>query len=174
MSSSPDLQYSLGLCMVGRERFKLRSATGKDLAVLVQHRRAMWEDMGVKDGRRLSQADKAYRRWASKRLRDGSLRCWVVENPDGMIVGSGCLWLQPIQPSPGRSGGLQPYLLSMYTMPHYRGKGLASKVVREAVKWTRQNRYASLRLHASEMGRGVYRKLGFKRTWEMRRNMPKH
>ena len=160
--------------MVGREMFKLRSATTKDLAALVKHRRAMWEDMGVKDGRRLAEADKAYNGWARKRLRNGTLRGWVVENRDGMIVGSGCLWLQPIQPSPNHTEGLQPYLLSMYTMPHYRGKGLASKVVREAVRWTRQNKYASLRLHASEMGRGVYRKLGFKRTWEMRRNMPKH
>ena len=133
----------------------------------------MWENMGVKDRRQLASADKVYSRWAGKRLRDRSLLGWVVENGDGMIVGSGCLWLQPRQPSPGNSDRLQPYLLSMYTMPDYRGKGLASKIVREAVKWTKQNKYASLRLYASEMGRGVYRNLGFKRTSEMRRNMPK-
>jgi GNAT superfamily N-acetyltransferase len=158
--------------MTGRDRFKLRPATVKDLATLVHHRRAMWENMGVKDKRQLASADKAYGRWAGERLRDRTLHGWVVENGEGLVVGSGCLWLQPRQPSPGNSENFQPYLLSMYTMPGYRGKGLASKIVQEAVKWTRQNRYASLRLHASEMGRGVYRKLGFKRTWEMRRNFP--
>ncbi len=160
--------------MAGRERFKLRPATAKDLLTLVHHRRSMWENMGIKDRKQLARADKVYSSWASKRLKDRSLRGWVVENRDGTIVGSGCLWLQPRQPSPGNSQRFQPYLLSMYSIPEYRGRGLASKIVREAVKWTRQNKYASLRLHASKMGVGVYTRQGFTRTWEMRLNLMKH
>jgi len=41
-------------------------------------------------------------------------------------------------------------------------------VVKEAIEWCRRNKYERLMLHASEMGRKVYSKLGFKRTWEMR------
>ena len=41
-------------------------------------------------------------------------------------------------------------------------------VVKEAIKWCRKKGYERLMLHASMMGRGVYRRLGFKRTWEMR------
>ena len=41
-------------------------------------------------------------------------------------------------------------------------------VVNEAIGWCRRNKYERLMLHASEMGRKVYSKLGFKRTWEMR------
>ena len=133
----------------------------------------MWENMGIKGKTRHTQADKVYREWARKRLRDKSLLAWVVENRAGNAVSSGCLWLQPRQPSPGNSQKFQPYLLSMYTMPEYRGKGLASKVVRAAVDWTKSHKYASLRLHASEMGRGVYKSQGFTRTWQMRLNMTK-
>ncbi len=159
--------------MASREQFKLRQATTRDLETLVQQRRGMWENMGVKDRKELARADNVYRRWAGKRLRDGTLRGWLMESRDGTTVGGGCLWLQAIQPRPGRSKEFQPYLLSMYTIPAYRGKGVASKIIREAVRWTKSNGYASLRLHASEMGRGVYRRLGFKRTWEMKRNIAK-
>jgi GNAT superfamily N-acetyltransferase len=160
--------------MVGQARFRLRAARTGDLATLVLHRRGMWEDMGIKGKVKHAQADRVYGEWARKRLRDKSLLAWIVENRAGNAVSSGCLWLQPRQPSPGNSQKFQPYLLSMYTVPEYRGKGLASKVVRAAVDWTRAHNYASLRLHASEKGRRVYRKQGFSRTWEMRLNMTKH
>ena len=63
---------------------------------------------------------------------------------------------------------VQPYLLSMYTEPDFRRRGVASMVVKEAINWCRKNKYERLMLHASEMGRKVYSQLGFKRTWEMR------
>ncbi len=132
----------------------------------------MWMDMGVKDAKELAWADAAYRKWASRGLRDGSLTGWILKGRDGTVVGGGCIWLQPVQPRPGRRQMVQPYLLSMYTVPGFRGRGVASRIVREAARWTRRKGFASLRLHASEMGRPVYRRLGFKRTWEMRLDMP--
>ena len=71
---------------------------------------------------------------------------WVVKSADGRTAGGGCVWLQQVQPR-----------------PHH-----ASMVVKEATKWCRKKGYERLMLHASEMGRRVYSKLGFKRTWEMR------
>ncbi len=159
--------------MTGRHGFRLRRSTIKDIEVLVQQRRGMWMDMGVRDAGELARADVEYRRWAGRRLRDGSLTGWIVKGPDGMVVGGGCVWVQPVQPRPGRRKMVQPYLLSMYTVPGFRGKGVASRIVREAARWTGRKGFDSLRLHASEMGRPVYRRLGFKRTWEMRLNMPK-
>ena len=73
-----------------------------------------------------------------------------------------------VQPRPHRESRVQPYLLSMYTEPDFRRRGVASMVVKEAIEWCRRNKHERLMLHASEMGRGVYSKLGFKRTWEMR------
>jgi GNAT superfamily N-acetyltransferase len=68
---------------------------------------------------------------------------------------------------------VQPYLLSMYTEPGSRGLGVASGVVGKALEWCRKNQFPQLRLHASVMGRKVYLKHGFKRTWEMRRRIKK-
>jgi GNAT superfamily N-acetyltransferase len=155
------------------QKLSIRRAYRRDLDVLVNQRRAMWKDMGVTDQFRLDKADSAYRRWAETRLRSHQLLGWLVESRDGRIAGGGCLWLQPIQPGPRQTGTLQPYLLSMYTSSEFRRQGVASMVVREAIGWCRARGYGRLRLHASEMGRTVYRKFGFKRSWEMRLDLEK-
>jgi len=150
------------------EKLIVRPATLRDLDILVQQRRAMWMDLGVRDPARHDTADKTYRRWAQTRMRNHQLMGWLVENRRGAIAGGGCLWLQPIQPNPKRTKTLQPYLLSMYTDPDFRRQGVASMVVGKAIEWSRNHGYGRLMLHASEMGRTVYKKSGFYRTWEMR------
>src|SRR5437879_5278487 len=66
------------------------------------------------------------------------------------VAGGGCVWLQPVQPRPHRASMVQPYLLSMYTEPGFRRRGVASMVVKEAMGWCRKNKYERLMLHASE------------------------
>lgn len=151
-----------------RVRLSVRKATLRDTDVLVRQRRAMWVDLGVKNGTVHNEGDRNYRQWARTRLKSHQLVGWVVEDQLGRVAGGGCLWLQPVQPRPHRMAMVQPYLLSMYTEPHFRRLGVASMVVNEAIAWSRRNGFERLMLHASEMGRSVYRRLGFKRTWEMR------
>jgi GNAT superfamily N-acetyltransferase len=151
-------------------RLSVRTAGRKDLDVLVHQRRAMWMDLGIKSKALHAKADRAYRRWAENQLSKRQFTAWVVEASDGRVAGGGCLWLQPVQPSPRRPGTLQPYLLSMYTEPDFRRHGVASMVVGQAIAWCKRSGYKRLQLHASEMGRNVYRRFGFKRTWEMRLN----
>ena len=152
--------------------FTVRKATLKDLPILVHQRRAMWRDLGAREQRELDRADKVYAQWARSRMKSGTLMGWVAENGE-KALGGGCVWLQPVQPRPGYNLMIQPYLLSMYTEPRSRGLGVASGVVEKALEWCRKNRFSQLRLHASEMGRKVYLKHGFERTWEMRRRIKK-
>ena len=60
-----------------------------------------------------------------------------------------------------------PYVLSVYTRPEFRRKGLASMIVEEAMGWAKRHGYYKIVLHASKTGRKVYSQLGWKRTWEM-------
>ena len=162
MAHSPRRSRPKGL------KLKVRRASLKDLAVLVHQRRAMWIDLGVKDEAAHEKGDRDYKRWAETRFKKHQFFGWLVEDQRGRIAGGGCVWLQSIQPRPHRVGQHQPYLLSMYTEPEFRGLGVASMVVNAAIDWSRKSHYQRLMLHASEMGRGVYKRLGFKRTWEMR------
>jgi GNAT superfamily N-acetyltransferase len=149
-------------------RLRIRRARLIDLEDLVRHRRAMWAEIGIMDKRALDRADPEYRSWTRKGFRNGTLLGWIVEDEKKNLAGSGCLWLRPSQPSPGRRITSQPYLLSMYTEPHFRGKGVASRIVDEAKHWSKRKGFPELTLHASTMGRRVYRGRGFKRSWEMR------
>ncbi len=154
-------------------KLTVRRATSRDLDTLVHQRRAMWEDLGIQGKAMHQRGDRAYREWAQARLRSGKLVAWVVENHAGIVAGGGCLWLQPFQPRPHRTAMFQPYLLSMYTEPKFRRRGVASLVVQAAIDWCKKNKYERLMLHASDMGRKVYANFGFKKTWEMRLELAK-
>jgi GNAT superfamily N-acetyltransferase len=145
----------------------VRAVKLDDLDVLVRHRRGMWTDMRLFTEAQLNAADPVYRRWARARLKSGDLVGWLVE-VKGEAVASACVWNQPIQPRPGWPSGRQPYLLSMYTEPRYRGRGFAKRIVRAATAWARKQGYPRFTLHASTMGRRVYEPLGWERTWEMK------
>lgn len=149
-------------------RTRIREATLDDLGLLVRHRRGMWADISDFTKAELDAADPVYRRWARGRLRSGALVGFVVETARGEAVASSCLWLMPTQPRPGRRGTVAPYLLSMYTEPAHRGRGYATRIVREAISWAKARGYDTMLLHASRFGERIYVEEGFRRTTEMR------
>lgn len=59
------------------------------------------------------------------------------------------------------------FIGDVYTEPMYRKRGLASRLNRHALDWLRRQGVVAVRLLASEAGRPLYEKLGFKRTEEM-------
>ncbi len=148
--------------------FIIRKASLRDLETVVRMRRAMWEAMDYRDKKELDRMDTVYRAWARNMMKRRSLITWLAFNRSGEAVGGGGLWLRPTQPHPGIDKKVQPYLLSMYTEPTFRGNGIGSRIVKEATKWAKLHGHPQVRLHASEMGRHVYAKQGFKRSWEMK------
>ena len=158
----------------GTGRLRLRATTGRDLPTLVQHRRRMWEEIGGRTRAELDRADPAYRRWVVRETRAGRFLGFLVEDAKGRVAGTGAVWLQPAQPRPGRLSWLEmPYILSMYTEPEYRGRGVASRLVRAMVRWATRHGYRRIFLHASRLGRPVYEKLGFADGNEMRLDLPR-
>jgi GNAT superfamily N-acetyltransferase len=153
-------------------RPRLRWATVDDLGLLVRHRRLMWRALRRYRREELDRHDVAYRRWLRRGLADGELLALVAEDGGGRALASGALWLMPSQPRPGPLGrGRVPYVLSMFTEPGARGRGLASRIVREMIAWARSHGYPRIVLHASRFGRPVYERLGFEPGSEMRRTL---
>jgi GNAT superfamily N-acetyltransferase len=154
-------------------RITIREATAKDIDVLVKQRHAMYDafDKYSKAEHRIG--DTSYRKWAldlmKKKLFVGFL-AFHGKDP----VGGGCIWLRENQPRPGFPARRLPYLLSMYTKPEYRGLGIASRIVKSAMGWSNAQGFPVMSLHASKMGRPVYRRLGWERTWEMRKKLKAH
>jgi GNAT superfamily N-acetyltransferase len=154
--------------MPPRPEPRLRPAGLADLDVLVAHRRAMWAAIGGFTGAELDGEGPVYRRWMRRMFRERRFLAWIAEDARGRPIGSGAVWLMEGQPRPGEVNGYRPYILSMYTAPGHRGEGIASTIVRTAVRFAKDHGYRRITLHASEMGRPIYRRLGFERGWEMR------
>jgi len=151
--------------------FKVAKATGKDVEVLVRQRHMMFEEMRHPSKEEHRVGDETYRSWARAKLRSGELLGLLVMSPDGRVVAGGCVWLREVQPAPGRTSGVMPYLMSMYTEPEFRRRGLATLVVGKAMDWARMGGYDRMTLHASEPGKEVYSRLGWERSWEMRADL---
>jgi GNAT superfamily N-acetyltransferase len=159
---------------MGNARLRLRTTTASDLPTLVRHRRRMWEEIGGRTPAELDRADPAYRRWVVREVRARRFIGFVIEDGRGHVAGSGAVWLQPAQPRPGRLSRLRmPYIMSMYTEPAFRGRGVASRIVRAMVRWSTLRGYHRIFLHASHAGRPVYAKLGFTDGSEMRLELPR-
>jgi GNAT superfamily N-acetyltransferase len=87
---------------------------------------------------------------------------WVAEAPGSpapVAIGTMALWLRP--PYPGNPGGLDAYLLNMYTAPAQRGQGAARGIVAAALEWARQRGVPKVVLHATAQGRALYEAFGF-------------
>jgi len=140
----------------------------KDLETLVLHRHLMFEELWQPNKRQHSVGDRAYRKWVTSMMRAKRYAGFLAETEDGYIVGSGCVWLREVHPFPGSPTTHAPYVLSMFTERNYRGKGVATMIITEAKKWSQKKGFKIISLHASQLGRSVYRKNGFERTWEMR------
>ena len=152
----------------------IRHATMDDLDILVDQRHKMFEDIQHRSPKLHRAADHSYRKWIVNMTKKKRFVGFLAVKEDGEPVAGGCLWLRESQPSPGSFGSLmRPYLLSMYTKPKFRGRGIATLIVKEGMRWSQRKGYTSMTLHASRFGRSVYSSIGWKRTWEMRVDLTK-
>jgi hypothetical protein len=69
--------------------FTVRCATVADLAVILRHRRAMFEAMGHRDSEALDAMVASSRAHMRQTLEDGSYRGWLAETPVGDVAGGG-------------------------------------------------------------------------------------
>jgi GNAT superfamily N-acetyltransferase len=93
---------------------------------------------------------------------------FIARTQTGLVAGSGFLWIREEQPRFTKTCLQAPYLMSMYTEKAFRKRGVASKIVKNAIHWSREQGYNTIYLHASEAGGPLYATFGFKTTTEMR------
>jgi GNAT superfamily N-acetyltransferase len=98
--------------------------------------------------------------WLRERLDSPTFGAYVAE-VDGRIVGSGGITVYDSPPGPGL-GTREAYIMSMYTEPEWRGRGVARAVLAAMVLFARRAGGVSrVWLRASAMGRPLYERAGF-------------
>jgi GNAT superfamily N-acetyltransferase len=155
------------------EELSIRAATIGDAESIVAHRRAMFVDMGYRDGAALDSMTAAFRPWLLTRMQASEYLAWVATAADASIVAGLGLWLMDWPPHMIGPGARRGNILNVYTEPTHRRRGIARRLMEAALDWCRSNGIRAVILHASEDGRALYENLGFRPTNEMRLQIEK-
>jgi len=155
--------------------YRIRRATAADAGVLARHRAEMFRDMGELPASVYDTLIDAARAYLTQAITDGRYVGWVAELDAGSreVVGGAGLQLRELLPRPDVARerlvrGPQGLIVNVYTERAWRRKGVADALMRELLQWCRGNGIESVVLHASDEGRPLYEKLGFRPTNEMR------
>jgi GNAT superfamily N-acetyltransferase len=146
----------------------MRRANVRDLALVLHHRRSMFEDMGETDAATLDRMVEVSRPLFERGLREGFYQGWFLEDAaGGVIAGAGLISLE-FQPPPRSPDPRRSWIVNVYTEPEHRRRGLARELVTTIVAWSRAAGLRCVYLNASDHGRPLYEGLGFRPTNEMR------
>jgi GNAT superfamily N-acetyltransferase len=104
--------------------------------------------------------EEATREYMMKHMEDNSLVIWIAED-NGVICSIAMVCYYQLLPSLSNPGGNTGYIQNVYTLPDYRGKGFASKLIKNIIQDAKDRKVGRLILHATDMGKVVYEKLGF-------------
>ena len=155
--------------------YRIRRATAADAGVLARHRAEMFRDMGELPASVYDTLIDAARAYLTQAVTDGRYVGWVAELDAGSreIIGGAGLQLRELLPRPDVARerlvrGPQGLIVNVYTERAWRRKGVADALMRELLQWCRENGIESVVLHASDEGRPLYERLGFRPTNEMR------
>jgi GNAT superfamily N-acetyltransferase len=144
--------------------WNIRRAAADDIEALVRLRVAMMAETGGHGGgaespgaAALAEANRTYMREA---VPSGDFVAYVAE-ADGVIIATSGVTLYRTAPNSGNLSGVQAYILNMYTLPDWRGKGLASALVERLLEHARDAGAPRVALRATDAGRRVYERFGF-------------
>lgn len=136
----------------------LRKATMADLDAVVKNRRAFLEEMTEQtyaESFFVNTSD-----FLKRHMEENTVFCCLAEE-DGKIVTSAIVCLFETIPAPSNESGVTGILYNVYTLPQYRGQGLATRIMEMVLAESRQAGIKRLLLSYTEQGRPLYEKLGF-------------
>lgn len=144
----------------------IRPGTQADLPYVAAAFRRMWHDIGIADADIVDDAEARVSDFVAA-ARD--FRSFVAEidgGPAGVACGQRFAGLYPaIIREHVRDYG---YVWGVYVEPHARRRGLGEALTRATVDALRDLGCSDVILHAAPQGRGIYERLGFVPTAEMK------
>ncbi len=139
-----------------------RKATIHDMNDLLKVRMDFLRDVGSvnteDEETLLLEANEAF---LAKTLADGSYVQWLAVD-DGKIVATGSVSFYLLPPNKKLPNGKAAYIANMFTYPEYRNQGIASKLLALVVEEAKKFGCKKVLLNATEMGKAIYLKFGFK------------
>ena len=139
----------------------IRQATTGDIDQLVRLRLLLFEEIGeITQDRPVDAFREATLAYLATSLQQGTFLAWVAERGNQIVATSGLVLFER-PPAPSNLSGKEAYIMNMYTLPQWRGQGLATALLQEVLHFAKSASIKRLWLHATEQGRLVYEKAGF-------------
>lgn len=140
---------------------KIVRATRGQADWIVRHRIEMFRSMGWSE-EELKKSEPIIREYlAAPSARD--VDCYLVME-DGKVVGGCAISVQHVLPSYRNRTGMHAHLHNMFVEPEYRRRGIATALLDFIIDTYRKRGVSRFELHASEMGRPLYERLGFEKS----------
>jgi GNAT superfamily N-acetyltransferase len=98
-----------------------------------------------------------------KALRDNTFVAWIALDNEEIIATSG-LSFSMVPPFYSILDGKVAYIMNMYTFPVYRNLGIGTELLKKLIDEAKQLGYKKITLNATEKGRPLYEKYGFRDT----------
>lgn len=138
-----------------------RRATVDDIEELVDMRMAMRAER--EEGTCPLPAEEFRARTREYFLRDvpnGNIIVLLAMEEDEVIA-TGGMCIHHVPPTYGNPSGKLAYLVNMFTLPRYRNRGIAARLLELLVEEARAGGCDRVALNTSKAGRRVYEKYGF-------------
>lgn len=142
--------------------FDIRRAKHSDLENLVELRIALLQEVGnIKNKEESDKVRDANKKYYDEHLNKGAFISFVAES-QGKIIGTSGVILISRPPYIHNLLGIDAYIMSVYTIPNYRGKGIATALLDNCIEFAKSTHVGRIILTASAAGKAVYEKRGFK------------
>ncbi|MFV0402055.1 MAG: GNAT family N-acetyltransferase [Oscillospiraceae bacterium] len=140
------------------ENTVIRKLTPDDFDAFISHRMDFFREL--ESGEVTPELKQGILRTLKKLWEEGNLLGTVAER-DGDIISMAVVCLYETLPNPSRLSGKTGYIQNVYTVPAYRGKGLAVDVLTDLIEDVRQRGVEMLYLSAEVKAVPLYERLGF-------------
>ncbi len=150
------------------DEITIRAATIQDIPDLVRLRRMMFESMGFDDPAQMDTADAAASAYLAQAMPAKEFYGWLAVTHTGEAVGSGGVVFDQHPPGPTNVSGRIGYIMNLVTDPRYRRRGIARHMMQTMIEWLAEQGIQRVTLHATDVGRPLYKELGFVDSNEMR------
>ena len=137
---------------------KIRVATESDAPVLAQFRLELRSSARQE---RNEEFRERCTRWMRARLHAQSCwRCWIAECEQTPV---GNIWSQLVEkiPNPAVETECYVYVTNFYVREEYRGKGIGTMLLSEALSWAKTNNAHTAILWPRERSKSLYLRHGF-------------
>jgi GNAT superfamily N-acetyltransferase len=141
--------------------FAIRQATVDDLELLLRLRIEFLREVnGAEADKVLPQLRENLREYFLRHLPTGEFIAWLAV-ADGEVIGTSGLVFFRRPPSVTNLTGVEAYIMNMYTLSQWRGRGVATSLFQQVLDFVKTTPSHRVFLHATNEGRRIYEKFGF-------------